>query len=218
MEDAAPMYAQEFEEPVEAVFSSSGPFGIGWSPRVLLRQGETELAKVRIGVDLDARRRFGSERELGRIEFGSRTFRLTMPPDRTLGEWLKEWFSRYRRRRVWRAGSGIVTEIRDITQEDQSALKGTFQRDGTSYVVERSIETGLLGRSEGDVRVMANHREVARVEQSLEDKGIMVVTPSTPLRLDVIAIAFYPGMSLAIPRGTGGGAGAGAGGGGGGGC
>ncbi len=110
-----------------------------------------------------------------------------------------------------------MTEIRDITQDDRSALKATFQREGTSYVVERAIETGLLGRTEGDIRLLANHREVARFEKSMEDRKIMVITPTAPLRLDVIAIAFDLGMSLELPRG-GGGTGAGGGGGGGGGC
>lgn len=210
MGDPAPVYAREIEEPVEAVFESGGPFGLAWSLRVLLRQGETELATVQLANEAGFRRAFGS------IEFGARTFTLTMPPDRTLGEMLAEFFSRFRRRRVWRAGSGIVTEIRDITQDDKSALKGTFHRDGTSYVVERPIETGLLGRSEGDVRLMANHREIARIEKSLEDQAVMVITPNSPVRLDVLAIAFDLGMSLMLPRG-GGGAGAG-GGGGGGGC
>lgn len=212
MGDSGPVYAREVEEPVEAVFESSGPFGLSWSLRVLLRQGEAELATVQLANEAGFRREFGS------IEFGSRSFTLTMPPDRTLGEMLAECFSRYRRRRVWRGGSGIVTEIRDITQDDKTALRGTFQRGGTGYVVERPIETGFVGRREGDIRVMANHREVARIEDSLGDKAIMVITPSAPLRLDVIAIAFDLGMSLVIPRGGGGGGAAGAGGGGGGGC
>lgn len=212
MGESAPVYAREIEEPVEAVFTSTGPFGLVQSSRVLLRQGDTELATVQLANGL------GSKGELASVEFGSRTFRLTMPPDRTLGEILTEFFSRYRWRRVWRAGSGVVTEIRNITQDDKSALKGTFQRDGTSYVVERPIETGLLGYSEGDIRLMANHREVARIEKSMEDKAIMVITPNTPLRLDVIAIAFDLGMSLLLARSGGGGAGAGGGGGGGGGC
>lgn len=211
MGESAPVYAREIEDPVEAVFEASGPFGLAWSLRVLLRQGETELASVQLSSEA------GFRREFGWIEFGSRTFTLTMPPDRTLGEMLAEFFSRFRRRRVWRAGSGVVTEIRDITQDHRSVLKGTFQRNGTSYVVERPIETGVISRSEGDIRLMANHREVARIEKSLEDKAIMVITPNAPLRLDVIAIAFDLGMSLALPRGGGGGAGGG-GGDGGGGC
>lgn len=212
MGDSVPVYAREFGEAVEAVFASAGPFGLAWSERVQLRQGEEVLATVKLGTEA------GVRRELGLIEFGARTFTLTKPPDRTIGEMLAESFSRYRRRRVWRAGSGIATEIRDITQDDKSALKGTFQRDGTSYVVERPIETGLLGRSEGDIRLLANHREVARFERSMEDKAIMLITPSTPVRLDVLAIAFDLGMSLMLPRGGGGGAGGAGGGGGGGGC
>lgn len=207
MGESAPVYAREIEDPVEAVFPSSGLLGLDGSQGVVLRQAETELATVELSIEAPFRQ------DLGSIRFGARTFTLTKPPDRTLGEVLAETFSRYRRRRVWRAGSGIVTEIRDITQDDRSALKATFERQGTSYVVERPIETGFLGRREGNIRVMANHREVARVEESLEDKAIRVITPNTPLRLDVIAIAFDLGMSLALPRGGGGG---GAGGGGGG--
>jgi hypothetical protein len=212
MGDSAPVYAREIEDPVEAVFESGGPVGLSWSSRVVLRQGDTSLATVHLAQETNFRRAFGS------IDFGARSFTLTMPPDRTLGEMLAEFFTRYRRRRVWRAGSGIVTEIRDITQDEKSALKGTFQRDGTSYVIERPINTGFLGRTEGDIRVMANNREVARIEESLADKAIMVITPDAPVRLDVIAIAFDLGMSLSLPRG-GGGAGSGGGGGdGGGGC
>lgn len=212
MRESAPVYAQAFEDPIEAVFESGGPFGAGWSRRARLRQGDTALATVQLANETGLRREFGS------IDFGARTFSLTMPPDRTLGEWLAECFSRYRRRRVWRAGSGIATEIRDITQDDKSALKGTFQRDGTSYVVERSIDTGLLARSEGDIRLLANHREVARIDRSLEDRAIMLITPNAPVRLDVLAIAFELGMSLALPRGGGGGGAGGGGGDGGGGC
>lgn len=60
-----------------------------------------------------------------------------MPPDRTLGEMLAEFFSRFRRRRVWRAGFGVVTEIRGITQDHKSLLKGTFQRGGMWLTLPR---------------------------------------------------------------------------------
>ena len=213
MGDAGPVYARAIDVPVEAVFTASGPFGLTWSEQVTLRQGTNTLATVQLANETGLRRD-----GLGSIAFGARTFTLSMPPDRGLGEMLAEAFTRHRRRRVWRAGSGIVTEIRDITQDEKSVLKGTFERDGTAYVVERPIETRFLGRREGDIRVMANQREVARVEQSLEDKAIMLITPSVPLRLDVIAIAFDLGMSLALPRGGGAGGAGGGGGDGGGGC
>lgn len=214
MGDSAPVYARAIAEPVEAVFAPAGPFGLGWSERVSLRQGDTVLATVQLAKETGLRRD-----GLGAIEFGPRRFTLSMPSDRGFGEMLAENFTRHRRRRVWRAGAGVVTEIRDITQDDSEVLKGEFRRDGTHYLVERPIESGFVGRKAGDIRVMTSHREVACVEQSFTDKALMVITPRTPLRLDVIAIAFDLGMSLRLGGSAGGAGGAGGGGGdGGGGC
>lgn len=213
MAEAVPVHAREIDDAVEAVFTRSGPFGLGWSREVELRRGDRRLATLAPGRETGFFRQ-----ELGRIDFNGRVFTLTMPPDRTFGEAVAESFTRFKRRRVWRAGSGIATEIRDITQAD-SMLRGAFTRDGVRYTVERPTKALALTKAEDDGRLLAGRREVARIEDSLVDRTRMVITPSAPVRLDVLAIALDLFLSLVVPRGGGAGGGGGGGGGdGGGGC
>lgn len=54
----APVYAREIGDPIEAVFESSGPFGLSWSLRAVLRRGDTAPATEHLAQETGFRPAF----------------------------------------------------------------------------------------------------------------------------------------------------------------
>jgi hypothetical protein len=136
------------------------------------------------------------------LDFGQRRFKLTMPDDRGLAGPLAEWWDRRHRRRAWRAGSALVSEIRNDWSPGALDVLGTFEhgsfeRDGTLYQVRRG---GSLTEQTG--RVSTNNREIATIENSTVSRKQMLITPAEPVRLDLMLIAFHMFFWLPV-RGTG---------------
>jgi len=128
-----------------------------------------------------------------------------MPDDRGLAGALAEWWDRRHRRRAWRAGSAVVSEIRDESSSGSAQglpllgtfEHGSFERDGTHYQVRRE---GSLTEQTG--RVSTNNREIATIENSTVSHKQMLITPAEPVRLDLMLIAFHMFFWLPV-RGTG---------------
>lgn len=148
------------------------------------------------------------------LRFAGRRYRLARPADQGFVEGLINGF-RGRRRRVWKVGSGVATEIRE-TSVSRKELSGYFTIDGAAYQVTRACE-GLL-RARYDGRVFADGGVLAELEPVPIPATQMTLTPLRPTRLDVLALALHMMIWLESAASGGGGGGAGGGGGGGGGC
>ncbi|MBA1149274.1 hypothetical protein H0Z60_19700 [Ectothiorhodospiraceae bacterium WFHF3C12] len=152
------------------------------------------------------------------LRVAGRRMRLDRPDDATLGERLAAlattFFGFPQRRRVWRAGAGIATEIRETT-ESRDRLTGSFQIEDEDYQV---VCVPYTRAARAYNRQLFSPRGLlAEMERSEFKLHEFFLTPHKPLRLDVLAVAVHLMFWLSTPGGAGGGGPGGAGGGGGGG-
>lgn len=155
------------------------------------------------------------------LRFRGRRYRLARPGDATVGEAVantaRSLFGVPRRRRVWRAGAGIVTEIRETTETAREAT-GRFVIDGQPY----QVYCTAYGSARRDLqRLLFGPRGLtAELEPSEFSREAFFLTPRHSTRLDVLVIGLHMMLWLNTggPGGGGGGAGGGGGGDGGGGC
>lgn len=150
------------------------------------------------------------------LRFRGRRYRLARPDDATVGEAVanmaRSVFGVPRRRRVWRAGAGIVTEIRETTETAREAA-GRFVIDDQPY----HVQCTAYGSARRDIqRLLFGPRGLtAELEPSEFSRQAFFLTPRLPTRLDVLAIGLH--MMFWLNTGFSGGGGAGGAGGGGGG-
>ena len=179
-------YAREMETAILAVQHTGGLLGNDNDLRTDFWAGDEQCATLYWRP-----RKTVGRKALAVLDFGQRRFKLTKPDDHGLVEAIVEWWDKHRRRLVWRGGSAIVSEIRDESNTAPKGLLGTFERgsferDGTPYQVryDESFwhQTGYI---------KAENRYVGTIESSMESRKQMLITPSEPLRLDVMLIAYH---------------------------
>ncbi|XOZ33660.1 hypothetical protein ACMDCT_00005 [Halomonadaceae bacterium KBTZ08] len=207
-----PAYTRKIDTPVLAVEHDAGLLSNPKNHRFVFWNDNERCARLYPGKPRTADRK-----TLALLDLGQCRFNLTMPTDRTLGEVFAEWWNPHRRRRVWRAGATVASEIHDVSTQPRDMV-GTFKYEGTIYRVQRDIVWWPLGTPDS-ARISADNRQVATIEGSMESRHQLLIQPSTSLRLDAMLMAFHMYNWLFVGGGSGGGgAGGGGGGDGGGGC
>lgn len=153
-----------------------------------------------------------------RLLIAGRRFRFDRPEDASIQEGLGNFLSGLvgmpRRRAIWRAGSGIATEISE-TSPTRKRLSGHFEIDARPYHVHCNLQEGFL-KSEFDRRLYGPDGPLAVLETNAFDRHSYTLTPYRPIPLDALTIGIH--LMFWLEKSAGGnGAGGGAGGGGGGG-
>lgn len=177
-----------------------------------IRAGEKSVAAIDRKGSLSSRHT--------RLRFFGRRYRMDRPDDASwledIGNFFRSMAGMPRRRRIWRAGAGVATEIRE-TSRTHRQLSGRFEIDGQPYSVQSELQ-GFL-KSDYHHRLFGPRGATAVLDRSDFSRYSYFLTPFVSTRLDVLVIAVHMMFWLeeSVSRGGGGVGGAGGGGGDGGG-